>query len=160
MNKVVLAIIIVGAGLVVGWYAFGGSVSSLQQTIQTATVSPTPTVSVETGDNMNTSVDSGAAMGEKGGVAARTVVTYTATGFAPSVVTVKKGTVVTFMNEANSGMWVVTGVHPTHQLLPGFNQGKSVARGGNYEYTFTTVGTWKYHNELTPEQVGSVVVTE
>ena len=61
-------------------------------------------------------------MEDKGGVAARTVVTYTDTGFAPLSVTIKKGTTVTFVNESSRGMWVASAVHPTHQLLPGFDQ--------------------------------------
>jgi plastocyanin len=161
MNKVLLAVVIVGAGLVVGWYAFGGSVSSLQQ----AELAPTPVVSVAPtqGSMQETGTGIGGAplVGtEKGGAVARSVVTYSTQGFSPNVVTIKKGTIVAFMNDSISSMWVVTGVHPTHQLLPGFDQGKSVAKGGSYEYTFANVGTWKYHNEASPTQEGSVIVTE
>jgi hypothetical protein len=57
-------------------------------------------------------------------------------------------------------MWVASAVHPTHQLLPGFDQLASVAKGGTYEYSFAKVGTWKYHNHMKPTDFGGVVVTE
>ena len=97
---------------------------------------------------------------DKGGVASRTVVTYTDTGFAPKTVTVKQGSMVTFVNESGKSMWVASALHPTHQLLPGFVQLKNVPRGGTYEYTFEKVGTWKYHNHVVASDTGSVTVTE
>jgi len=98
--------------------------------------------------------------GEKGGVPARVVVTFTDSGFSPKTVTVSSGSTVAFMNESTGGMWVASDVHPTHQLLPGFDAQKSVAKGGSYEYTFTKVGTWTYHNHVAPTQTGTVVVTK
>jgi hypothetical protein len=57
-------------------------------------------------------------------------------------------------------MWVASAVHPTHLLLPGFDELKSTGKGGTYEYTFVKVGTWQYHNHVNPSDTGSVVVTE
>ena len=111
------------------------------------------------GEDMSTS-PSAPGIGEKGGVAARVVVTFTDSGFSPKSVTVSSGSTVAFMNESTGGMWVASDVHPTHQLLPGFDAQKSVAKGGSYEYTFTKVGTWTYHNHVAPTQTGTVVVTK
>jgi plastocyanin len=94
------------------------------------------------------------------GIRQQTTVRYTDQGFQPFTVTVKIGTQVTFVNESASGMWVASAVHPTHQLLPGFDQLKSVSRGGSYTYTFEKVGTWQYHNHVTPERTGVIVVTQ
>ncbi|MDO8451750.1 MAG: hypothetical protein Q7S76_02670, partial [bacterium] len=95
---------------------------------------------------------------EKGGIPARTVITYSDSGFTPASVTVSVGTTVQFVNEAETGMWVASAVHPTHQLLPGFDELTSVGRGGTYEYTFGKVGTWKYHNHMAPTKTGVVIV--
>lgn len=99
--------------------------------------------------------------GTKGGTT-NTVntVTYTNNGFVPSRITVKKGTTVSFVNDSAKNMWVASDVHPTHQLLPGFDQLKSVARGGKYDYTFAKIGTWKYHNHQFPADGGYVVVSQ
>ena len=88
----------------------------------------------------------------------KTTVTYTDQGFSPASVTVKAGNQVTFINQSSSSMWVASAVHPTHQALPGFDQLQGAARNGSYSYAFDQVGTWKYHNHLSPTQTGTVVV--
>jgi len=88
------------------------------------------------------------------------VVEYTDSGFTPVSISVEKGTTVTFVNRSSGGMWVASDVHPTHQILPSFDQLRSVLNGGTYEYTFEEVGTWKYHNHVAPSDRGAVVVTE
>ena len=98
---------------------------------------------------------------EKGGVSAvaTSSVQYGDSGFTPNTVSVKAGTTVRFSNQSSRGMWVASAVHPTHQLLPGFDQLQSVGKGGTYEYTFAKVGTWKYHNHVNATDTGTVVVT-
>lgn len=156
-NKLLFGLVVLAVGALVGWYVFGGSAPSVEQLTgkkpQDATnAGVTNTPMYEAG------VPSGTQMTDKGGVATRTVVTYTDTGFSPLVVTVKTGGVVTFVNESSRSMWVASDVHPTHQLLPGFDQKTSVARGQTYEYTFTNVGTWRYHNHQNPSDAATVVV--
>ena len=46
------------------------------------------------------------------------VVTYTASGFSPTTVTISKGESVTWKNESNRRMWVASAVHPTHTIYP------------------------------------------
>ncbi len=57
-------------------------------------------------------------------------------------------------------MWTASAPHPQHTNYAGFDQLKSVPNGGTYEFTFTKVGTWKYHNHVAPTFTGSVTVTE
>lgn len=92
--------------------------------------------------------------------AAENMVTYGDSGFAPSTITVKVGTEVTWKNDGNKMMWVASAVHPTHQELPGFDQLQAVGNGGSYSYTFTGAGTWKYHNHVAAGDTGMVVVEE
>lgn len=159
-TKLVLGLVVLAAGVLVGWYVFGGNAPSSGEKVGTDTsTSLTPTRAAET----STSEEQASATGQmedKGGVVTRTVVTYTGTGFSPLTVTVKVGSTVTFVNESNRGMWVASAVHPTHQLLPGFDQLTSVETGGTYEYAFTKVGTWKYHNHRNPADTATVIVTQ
>ncbi len=161
-NKLLIGLVVLAAGALIGWYWFSGGTpkptAPAQQETAEEHIQPT-------GTNREDSMPTSGAIGgqgsemEKGGVVARSVVTYTDTGFAPTSVSVKRGTTVTFVNESSGAMWVASDVHPTHQLLPGFDQLKSVTNGGTYEYTFTKVGTWRYHNHVKPEAKGTVIVT-
>lgn len=90
-------------------------------------------------------------------MAKEVVVEFSGTGFLPATVTVKKGTTVKFVNKSSTTMWVASAVHPTHQLLPGFDQ---LATGDSYSYTFTKIGSWAYHNHRPLVSGGTVVVTE
>lgn len=158
MNKVIVGIIVVIVGGLVGWYYFGGQAKLPGMKIGNTNVTPAPKNGV--GEDVTISEESTTVGTEKGGVMGEAVVTYTDSGFMPATITVKKGTVVTFRNESSGGMWTASAVHPTHQLLPGFDQKKSVSKGGTYEYTFAKVGTWKYHNHVNPTDTAAVVVTE
>ncbi len=161
MNKVLVAVLVIALGGLAGWYFLQGNglqSGGLVQPQPTAEVTQTPQESY-----VPSSGESGAAAGTKGGspvVATAVTVTLTDSGFTPAKVTIKKGTKVVFQNESSANMWVESDVHPTHQLLPGFDAKKGLANGAMYEYTFAKVGTWTYHNHLMPTLVGAVVVTE
>ncbi|MBI5018824.1 cupredoxin domain-containing protein [Candidatus Gottesmanbacteria bacterium] len=158
MNKVLVGIMVVLVGGVVGWYMFrGGAKLPGMQIAPNAVVTP---AAGEQNGNVIITEESAVVGSGKGGVMTQGEVSYTDTGYTPATLTVKKGTKVTFRNDSSSGMWTASGVHPTHQLLPGFDQLKSVAKGGVYEYTFAKVGTWKYHNHVKPTDGGTVIVTE
>ncbi len=160
MNKLFIGFIVLVAGALAGWYLLGsGGLKSKMNLYPTGTTSVnTPTPS-NLGPTAGLEGSRGGVPGtSKGGVMERTVVTYTDGGFNPKAVTVKTGTTVTFMNDSSGVMWVASDVHPTHQLLPGFDELQSVAKGGSYEYTFIKVGTWTYHNHMNPSDKGTVVV--
>lgn len=87
-------------------------------------------------------------------------VEYTTDGFLPKSVTVKNGETVKFVNQSGSPMSVASDPHPTHTILPELDQYKSDARGKDeYEFTFTKVGSWGYHNHMNATDKGTVVVT-
>lgn len=158
MNKFLVGILVLVIGGVIGWYYFGGQVKLPGMNI--GTINETPAPKNGTGEDVTISDEPTSFGTEKGGVMGEGVVTYTDSGYVPATMTVKKGTAVTFRNESSGGMWTASATHPTHQLLPGFDQKKSVVKGGVYEYTFTKVGTWKYHNHVKPTDTAVVVVTE
>ena len=156
-NKIFIGLVVLAAGVLAGWFYFKGK-SALVPVNQTVQTTPAPAGSnLGTPENISGTAGNGL---EKGGVQARVVVTFTDKGFSPSPMKVKVGTTVTFVNESSSGMWVASDPHPTHTLLLGFDELTSVGKGGTYEYTFTKIGTWTYHNHLTPTVKGTVIVTK
>ncbi len=85
-------------------------------------------------------------------------VDYLDSGFVPKIITVSVGTKVVWKNTGDKPMWVASAVHPTHQVLPGFDQLTSIGKGGAYAYVFTQQGTWRYHNHLAPADTGTITV--
>ncbi|MBC7764492.1 cupredoxin domain-containing protein [Microbacteriaceae bacterium] len=73
--------------------------------------------------------------------------------FAPTAITVKKGTTVTWTNN-DSVKHNVVGDNLDALKGPLLEKGKS------YTYTFTTVGTFTYHCDPHPYMKGTVTVTE
>lgn len=88
------------------------------------------------------------------------IVTYTAGGFAPAPLIISVGQTVMFKNTGTATMWVASAPHPTHTDYSGFDATRPYGPGETYSFTFTRVGTWKYHNHLNPQHFGSIVVTE
>lgn len=151
MNKFLVGFLVVLAGGVFGWYYLSGDLQSPSVSEQTSTVTETEasgTAGIDTTQE------------ETLVVVATASVTYSDSGFAPAKVAVKKGTAVTFTNQSVGMMRAVSDVHPTHQLLPGFDQLKGEAKGATYEYVFAKAGTWTYHNHMNPSHLGTIVVTE
>jgi plastocyanin len=87
-------------------------------------------------------------------------VEITNTGFSLQTVAVTKGGTVTWTNRGTSAAWVASAVHPTHQLYLGFDELQGMAPGESWSFTFNNVGSWKYHNHLSPLQIGTVNVVE
>lgn len=90
-------------------------------------------------------------------VAAATV-SVDETGFSPKAITVKAGTKVSFVNNGQAPHWPASALHPTHQVLPGFDALRGLATGETYSYTFEKAGSWNYHDHLNPQFFGTVVV--
>lgn len=86
------------------------------------------------------------------------LVIYGDAGFSPDQIKVRKGGLVTFVNDSPRPMWVASDSHPTHTDLLGFDQKQGVGQQGNYSYTFTQAGNWKYHNHLNSGDEGMVIV--
>ncbi|MEX0649528.1 MAG: cupredoxin domain-containing protein [Candidatus Andersenbacteria bacterium] len=80
------------------------------------------------------------------------------TGFSPPQLTVDAGTTVTFVNDGQALHWPASDLHPTHDALPGFDARQGLTTGATYSYTFTEVGTWRFHDHLNPSATGAVVV--
>lgn len=84
-------------------------------------------------------------------------VEYSGQGFSPNSITVKSKTTVTWVNKGSDLMWVASNPHPVHTDLPGFD---ALRADGTYSFTFTKVGKWSYHNHLSPDKSGEIVVEQ
>lgn len=74
--------------------------------------------------------------------------------FAPANITVKKGTTVTWTNKDSAAHTVTETDSQAGPDSGDLNTGKS------YSFTYTAVGTFKYHCAIHPDMVGTVTVTE
>lgn len=130
-----------------------------------------PAPAVETGQVQGAAEENRFPDSSKDGAAAGVTVRYTADGFSPSTVTVKKGTAVTFVNETTGEMWVASDEHPTHTGYDGTNKDEHCAQsvtpafdqcgvGQAYTFVFDKAGTWSFHNHREDDDHGTVVVTE
>ncbi|MBI2547070.1 MAG: hypothetical protein HYW23_01340 [Candidatus Aenigmarchaeota archaeon] len=90
----------------------------------------------------------------------------TSSGFSPSTLTIKSGDMVTFTNRDTAPHWPASNNHPTHNLYPEkggcvgskFDACQNIAPGNKFEFTFTYVGNWCYHDHLNPSLTGCINV--
>ncbi len=118
--------------------------SSPQSFIPTSTSAPTPT-----------SVYSGT-QNKQQPYAAYTV-TLTARGFAPQTLTIKAGTMVTWVNTSGSEATVNSDPHPAHTAYPPLNLGQ-FNDGDSLHLLFNKPGRYGYHNHFDATQTGTIMV--
>ncbi|MCB9818357.1 hypothetical protein H6787_02620 [Candidatus Nomurabacteria bacterium] len=85
-------------------------------------------------------------------------VRYTNDGFVPTQLDIQVGTMVQFVNESDTDMWVASNVHPAHDILPTFDQFGTTEKGGVYTYVFDKAGDWKYHDHINAAFEGVISV--
>lgn len=86
-------------------------------------------------------------------------VTLDENGFSPEKVTIKTGVAVRWKNESGEEQSVNSDEYPTNQLHKELNFGV-FSNGSSVVYTFTKPGIYGYHNQLHPEQKGTIIVTK
>lgn len=84
-------------------------------------------------------------------------ITLTASGFTPQTLTVKSGTRIVWLNKSGADGTVNSDNHPTNLLFPFLNLGK-FNNDSSVSVMFTKSGKYTYHNELNPDQGGTVIV--
>jgi plastocyanin len=174
MNSSGWAVVIVVLILIVGgawWYVSQTPAPATNnEATPTATQNETQNTGTETGSNTSggVTVDGGVTVG----VPTSATITYSASGFSPATVTIKKGGTVTWDNQSGGTMWVASAQHPTHTAYDGtartehcpdadksaFDQ--CAASAGDYSFTFDKVGSWAYHDHINSSRFGRVEVVE
>jgi plastocyanin len=84
-------------------------------------------------------------------------VTLTASGFNPQTLTVKTGTIIIWLNKSGAIGTVNSDNHPTNLLFPFLNLGR-FDNGSSVSLLFSKAGKYAYHNELNPDQRGTITV--
>lgn len=87
----------------------------------------------------------------------RSDITLTKDGFSPQTLTIKVGTVVTWINASGAKASVNSAQHPTHQVYPSLNLGE-FGDGSSVQLIFDKAGSYKYHDHFHPERTGTVIV--
>ncbi|HEY9583173.1 MAG TPA: hypothetical protein VJK09_02595 [Candidatus Paceibacterota bacterium] len=85
------------------------------------------------------------------------LISYTSNGFIPPVVNVPIGKSVHIVNNSNNALLVMP-VDLVNKPYVDFKQSKSVGRGGVFDYTFTSVGSYAYFNANSKTHTGVVTV--
>ena len=85
-------------------------------------------------------------------------VSYTDNGFNPIIAIVEQGATVKFTNDSRITMWVASNPHPDHSAYSNFNSKTAVPPGAAYSFTFTKIGSWKYHNDTATSHTGTITV--
>lgn len=78
-------------------------------------------------------------------------------GFLPNTMTVAPNTKVTWIAIDDFMPFVASDPHPTHTDLPGLSSG-TLGMGETFSFTFTTAGTWGYHDHNASQFTGKVIV--
>jgi plastocyanin len=88
-------------------------------------------------------------------------------GFAPTLLSVKKGDVVRFVNaeplecdlsDSACFFWPASDPHPTHEFYPGFDPREPIGPGESWTFLFDTEGEWGFHDHFKSRNRGSVEV--
>lgn len=156
MKKVVLILIVV-IGIVAAVFVFKKNSAiapgPTESPAVTESVSPSPTVSKTTAMTPTTSPSS---IPQK-----QTIIITFANGTAiPVNVTIRAGDTVKFINNDSIPRWPASGVHPTHQICPGFDSLRGLDTGESYSFTFNEAKTCPWHDHLKPSTSGKITVEQ
>ncbi|MBI5412927.1 YbhB/YbcL family Raf kinase inhibitor-like protein [Candidatus Peregrinibacteria bacterium] len=94
------------------------------------------------------------------------VVEIGADGFSPSILTIKEGETVQFINKDTEPHWPASAVHPTHTAYPEtggcigskFDACAVLKQNETFNFTFNKIGAWEYHDHLNPGITGKIIV--
>lgn len=89
----------------------------------------------------------------------RVAITFNSSGFEPSELTVKKGTIITITNNSSNDIQFSSDDHPSHLENNEMNL-KVLSPGESTSYTPQKVGKWGFHDHLNDTKTGTITVTE
>jgi plastocyanin len=88
-----------------------------------------------------------------------TVVTLTET-VDPTVVQIKAGETVTWVNDSDVGRRLVATTTEAGQALEGFGTDETFGQGESYSFTFNKPGTFTYEDVASPESIKGMIIVE
>ena len=96
----------------------------------------------------------------QGGDTAVFEVIYDGAKFSPATLTIKQGDIVVFKNQSDGPFWPASAPHPSHTNYPEFDSKSAIAAGKSFEFKFTKIGSWGYHDHLNSSAFGTIKVTQ
>lgn len=87
-------------------------------------------------------------------------VSYDGKAFSPASLEIRVGDIVFFKNKSTEAFWPASAPHPIHTDYPEFNAKSEIKAGSTFEFKFTKVGEWKYHDHLNSSVYGVIKVTQ
>lgn len=79
-------------------------------------------------------------------------------GFYPPELIIRRHDTVRWDNFDSKSAWPASDNHPQHLIYPEFDSLKGIFRGESYSFTFSKIGTWRYHDHLDATRVGTIIV--
>ena len=149
--KLILGIIAISALIIGGAYALKSGAFNRSKEV---TTTPAP---LQSEQNMDRISSSSATVPTKQQFEEREVITVTKNGFEPINASFSVGTLVQWINKSGGEVSVNSADHPTHQLYPFLNLG-IFPDGSSVSVVFEKADTYKYHDHLHPERVGTITV--
>lgn len=152
-----IALAVIGLLLILGVVVFTNTNETNTVTVNTNTVSALP------GTNANTNTAANTNNTTTNNAPSESSIVVTASGFSPRTLTVARGTTVTWTNGSGRRAYVAPDTHPSHVKYRGVWDDSAkgdMENSQTYSFTFTTAGTYTYHNHLNSSQTGTVIVTE
>mgnify|MGYP001615106971 CR=1 FL=1 len=160
MSKIVLIVGVVVVVLGAAYFFMQSSTDQGQPAVE------------ETGEEMVEEM--GEMMEEGHSMMAEHTVVYSAAGYSPKELTIKKGEKVTFRNESARETWPASAMHPSHTAYPGssiqkceseemtsiFDACMGLQKGEEWSFVFDESGEWFYHDHKMPDMFGKIIVQE
>lgn len=87
-----------------------------------------------------------------------TIVTYTDSGFLPSIIEVRQGKSATFVNQSSKPMRIVPTANSEGIDYKEFSMSESMPTGGTFTFTFLKTGAWGYKNLNFNNHTGAIIV--
>lgn len=115
--------------------------------------SATVNSNTNTGSNLNANTNATTTSGQ--------AVSVTSSGFQPRSVTISVGGKVTWTNADSSSHYIAPDNHPSHTKYAGTwddDGSGQISAGQSYSQTFTTAGSYTYHDHLNSGLTGTVIV--
>ena len=160
MNKIIIIVIVVAVIIILAGYFF---LSNQQTTLQPPVLEqPSSEIIPQPSEESK----------EEAATLKENTVIYTDAGYPPANLLIKKGDTVTFKNQSSSSMWPASAIHPTHRVYDGasldqhcpdtsnsaFDACTGILPGGSWSFKFDKTGSWKYHDHLNPQNLGTIIV--
>lgn len=162
MKKAILSFVIV-AGIIAAVAVFKNKTAVAPESTESPTpsASASPTESATPGVNATASPTASVKASPTASITpkSQTVIITFASGIAtPNIVTIKTGDMVKFVNNDSVPHWPASGVHPTHQICPGFDALRGLNNGETYSFKFNEAKTCPWHDHLQPSTNGKIEV--